>query len=180
MSRKTPRRASSRTNLRVVDTNVVIIANRRDGGSRICANACSQALWKIAKTGRLALDSGLEIFGEYKKYCSFSGQPGVGDAFFKWVHDNLWRSEKVVRVKIKRHKERGYVEFPDLAGLAAFDPSDRKFVAVAARHSEHPPILQAADSKWWGFREALFHAGITVVFLCPDEIESIYLGKKKE
>lgn len=60
--------------------------------------------------------------------------------------------------------------FPDDPALAAFDPADRKFVAVAAVCPEKPPILQAADSKWWDWAKALKRHGLKVEFLCPEDI----------
>jgi hypothetical protein len=63
-----------------------------------------------------------------------------------------------------------FVELPALPAGLAYDPADRKFIAVAAAHDDHPPVLQALDSKWWGWREALAAAGVTIRFLCPAEI----------
>lgn len=69
------------------------------------------------------------------------------------------------------------LQFPDHEDLAALDPSDRKFVSVANAHANNPPILQATDSKWWGWKEALSACGITVEFLCPKEIQETYERK---
>ena len=52
-----------------------------------------------------------------------------------------------------------------------------KFLAVAAAHEEHPPILQAFDSKWWGWRDALAQVGISVHFLCKHEIAEKHAAK---
>jgi hypothetical protein len=71
------------------------------------------------------------------------------------------------------------VSFPDDPDLAQFDPSDRKFVAVAAAHPERPPILQAADSKWLAWEKPLRRHDITVEFLCPDDIERFQANKSK-
>lgn len=70
-----------------------------------------------------------------------------------------------------------FVEFPDHEGLKDFDISDRKFVAVANAHESKPPILQATDSKWWGWKAHLAQCGITVQFLCPEEIAETYERK---
>jgi hypothetical protein len=64
-------------------------------------------------------------------------------------------------------KGYSYEEFPSHAGLDDFDHSDKKFIAVSNAHPEKPPILQATDSKWWGWRKALKEVGITVLFICP-------------
>lgn len=70
-----------------------------------------------------------------------------------------------------------FVEFPNHPELQKFDRSDRKFVAVSVAHPDQPPILQAADSKWWGWKEALAECGITVIFLCSDGIAEKYAKK---
>jgi hypothetical protein len=61
--------------------------------------------------------------------------------------------------------------------LADFDAPDRKFVAVAAAHADRPPILQAADSKWLDWQDALKEHGITVELLCPQDIRRFHANK---
>lgn len=51
-----------------------------------------------------------------------------------------------------------------------YDPSDRKFLAVAAAHPDRPPVLQALDSKWWGWRAALAPSDVTIHFVCLADI----------
>ncbi len=153
----------------VVDTNVLVAANRRQGEPLACANACAQGLLRIKTAGLLALDEGGRILQEYRRYSSFSGQPGIGDSFFKWVHDNLGRQDLIHRVRITPSDRKEFQEFPDSSELAGFDRSDRKFVAVALSHAQKPPVLNATDRDWWDYREALQAAGVRVVFLCPEQ-----------
>jgi hypothetical protein len=94
----------------------------------------------------------------------------------KWVHDNRWSLPDTQRVKITRNGE-SYDEFPEHQDLKNFDKSDRKFVAVSNAHPEKPTILQATDSKWWGWKDALNDVGITVHFLCPEYIKNKYAEK---
>ena len=84
--------------------------------------------------------------------------------------------QNVLLVTITKNGE-SYDEFPNHQGLINFDLSDRKYIAVANAHHEKPPILQATDSKWWGWKDALAEAGITVHFLCPDYVVIKYLKK---
>ncbi|MEO5367276.1 MAG: hypothetical protein H7831_13190 [Magnetococcus sp. WYHC-3] len=70
-----------------------------------------------------------------------------------------------------------YKEFPAHDDLKGFDISDRKFVAVANAHPERPPIVQAGDSKWWGWNDALAEVGITVQFICPQYAETTFAKK---
>ena len=141
-----------------------------------CVLACVEAVEHVVKKGGLVVDSGEEIFDEYRNNLSMSGQPGVGDGFMKWVHDNQWNDRKVDRINITKNGE-SYNEFPAHAGLTAFDNSDRKFVAVANAHSAKPPILQSTDCKWWGWKDALEEVGITVQFLCSDYVKAKYQEK---
>jgi len=162
----------------VVDTNVAVVANRRGNESYSCVNNCAQALLNVKNCGVLVVDAGDLILSEYRATCSLSGQPGVGDSFIRWVHDNIGRADLVQMVRITPvGSQLGFEEFPGHPGLATFDPSDRKFVAVAIAHRERPSILQALDSKWWGWKEPLLECGITVDFLCAEEVQASYRRK---
>ncbi|MHB8205526.1 MAG: hypothetical protein ACYDHG_17735 [Desulfomonilaceae bacterium] len=52
------------------------------------------------------------------------------------------------------------------------------FVAVAEAHPAKPPILQATDCKWLGWKNALEKEGIIVNFLCPDYVALHYEEKR--
>ncbi len=169
----------------VVDTNVPKTANRSINPANIpddlvdCVDACVDAIEHVINSRGLVLDDGDEIFEEYRRQLKMKGQPGVGDRFMKWVHDNRWRLPAANRVKITK-TANSYLEFPAHVGLSRFDPSDHKFLAVANAHPEKPAILQAVDSKWWGFKDALTDAGITVHFLCESYTEKKYTKKMKQ
>ena len=166
----------------LVDTNVPIntnLATNPDPGSDVpdeCVLACVEAIDHVVKQGDLVLDSADEIFTEYRNHLSLSGQPGVGDGFMKWVNDNRWKFPDTDRVAITKNGD-SYDKFPDHDGLTQFDKSDRKFIAVANAHPAKPPVLQATDSKWWGWKDALEEVGITVRFLCSDYVRSKYQEK---
>lgn len=166
----------------LVDTNVPKTANlatQPDPASDVpdcCVLACIEAIEHVIRERALVMDAGDEIFDEYRLQLSMRGQPGVGDRFMKWVHDHRWSFSSSDRVAITKNGD-SYDEFPDHDGLKEFDKSDRKFVAVANAHSEKPPILQATDSKWWGWKEVLEEVGITVHFLCPEYAETKHTEK---
>lgn len=166
----------------LVDTNVPKTANlatQPDPESDVpdaCVLACIEAVEHVIKKRGLIIDSGDEIFDEYRGQLSMKGQPGVGDRFMKWVHDNRWSLHDSQRVRITRNGD-SFDEFPTHDDLNNFDTSDRKFVAVANAHSNKPPILQAIDSKWWGWKDAMAEMGITVQFICPQYVEAKYAKK---
>ena len=169
----------------VVDTNVPKTANYATDPENIpsdlkeCVVECIAAIKKITeRKDGLVLDSGGEIFGEYLRNLSMSGQPGVGNAFLKWVHNYQWSFPHEDHVPIIKEGD-SYHEFPKSLDLSEFDRADKKFVAVANAHPAKPPIFQAADSKWWGWKDALAREGIAVSFLCPDYVEVLYKKKKR-
>lgn len=158
----------------LVDTNVAIVANGRSAqASSDLTRKCIDALQEITRGSGLVLDDNGEIFEEYRKNLSLSGQPGVGDMFLKWVHDNQWTPDRCERRPITPIPcdPRAYEEFPASDALANFDASDRKFVAVACARNPKRAILEAVDFKWWGWREALQAEGIRVVFMDESEAQ---------
>ncbi len=166
----------------LVDTNVPKTANLAIDPVAIpdelllCVQACIESIQHVVAKGGLVLDASNEIFDEYRQQLSMQGQPGVGDRFMKWVHDNQYSFPDGDRVEITKNGE-SYDQFPDHSGLKRFDNSDRKFIAVANAHPDKPPVLQATDSKWWGWKDALREVGITVCFLCPDYVQKKYVQK---
>jgi hypothetical protein len=160
----------------VVDTNVPVVANGDSTqASPRCVLTCAVRLRELTETGRLVLDDKWLILKEYKANLRSDGQPGVGDAFLKWVLTNHRNPDRCELVAITPTDEQftDFFEFPRTAHLADFHSNDRKFVAVALAHPEHPPILQAVDTEWWEKRRELRAANVTVDFLCPEDMGAI-------
>ena len=166
----------------VVDTNVAKIANlatQPDSTSDVpdeCILACIEAIEHVINKKGVVLDAGDEIFNEYRQQLSMSGNPGMGDRFMKWVHDHRYALPDHQRVEITSNGD-SYNEFPQHTDLTEFDISDRKFIAVSNAHQKKPTILQATDSKWWGWKVALSQCGITVEFMCESYIQTKYQEK---
>lgn len=164
----------------VIDTNVAVTANgANDDAPPDCVAASARALRAVMRKGHVFLDADRRILKEYTDNLSARGEPGPGNAFLKWLLTNEWDERRVTRVEItpKAGDEEDYEELPPPPEGIVYDPSDRKFLAVAAAHEEHPPVLQSCDSKWWGWREALAAIGVTIHFLCPEAIEAKYREK---
>ena len=159
----------------IVDTNVPIVANERDAAqaSPDCVRRCIALLREFGCDQRLlVIDDDWQILREYQTLLRSSGQPGVGDAFLRWVltnRANPRRCEQVHITSSDAHEDQwDYDEFPHTPDLQGFDRSDRKFVAVALAHAEHPPVVNATDSDWWDHQDALVTHDVRVEFLCPD------------
>jgi hypothetical protein len=153
----------------VVDTNVPIIANGRpdpSNGGRVPTVACRLAaidfLEETLATRRVLIDIAGEIQAEYHRHLSPRGQPGVGDRFYLQVL--MSAPERVERLELPRDATGAYEHFPDDPALRGFDPSDRKFAAMA--RLTQSPVANATDTDWLYHNRALAANGITVQFVC--------------
>ena len=153
----------------ILDTNVAVVANGfAQQASDECVERCVAELERVVDEYVVVLDSDGLILDEYQKILNFSGQPGMGDSFFKWLFFNQANPEHCRKVAVTPHTDHGFEEFPDDSALANFDRDDRKFVAVALASKTNPPILNASDTDWWNHRNVLKRHGIKVSFLCPE------------
>ena len=142
--------------------------------SEDCVISCVLRLQDIMATGRIVLDEGNWILSEYRDNLRSDGQPGAGDTFLKWVYDHQWNPQRCDRVPITPTDDgTSFVEFPNDPDFTGFDLSDRMFVAAARAHPDSPPILDAVDTDWWIFRNALRRNGVTVEFLCERDVQEM-------
>lgn len=154
----------------VIDTNVLVTANGKSNHAGLdCQLSCIDALETAKERKVVSMDSAMYILDEYRRHASPAGQPGVGDAFFKWLWQNQGNPRHCEQVKITPQKSdpRNFREFPNDPALSSFDLADRKFVAVALTSRNRPKVLNATDSDWWHHQKALEANGIKIEFLCP-------------
>ncbi len=162
----------------VIDTNVLLVANgAHDDVSADCRKACIDRLLRQQKSGITVIDDGFRILGEYLHKTNPSRPRGVGDAFLKWLLQNRRNAARVQEIAITETGPDSFAEFPVGDLQDRFDPSDRKFAAVALAHPDRPTVWQAADCKWIDWWPALKDAGIRVDFLCPDDACRFYETK---
>ena len=155
-----------------MDTNVAVVANEKTPqADQDCIRECIAQLRRIRDACCLLLDDDNLILAEYLRNLNFSGQPGPGDAFFKWLFENQARQEHCRKVSVRTHPDRGFEEFPEDPALNTFDRDDRKFVAVVVASGTSPRVMNASDTDWRDHRQALHRHGVEVVFLCPDLME---------
>lgn len=156
----------------VIDTNVPKVANgQTPQASAECMLVCVRELEETTARRVVLIDDRGLILDEYAGQLKRRGQPGVGDAFFKWLWDRQGDEHFCRRITVTPLLSRGFAEFPNDPALAKFDPSDRKFVATAIASAEDPDLLNAADTDWWAHRRELQKHGVRVRFLCPELME---------
>ena len=151
----------------VVDTNVGIVANLNATFRPSAPWHASAHCERSPTGGHLTLDANGLICAEYRRYLSMAGQPGTGDAFVRWVHDNQYNPDLCTRIPLTPTEDENFAEFPATDDLVKFDRADRKFVSVSAAHPDSPPIQVALDRGWVQHADALAAAGVAVHFLCP-------------
>ena len=158
----------------IVDTNVAVVANgKSEQASEECEETCINRLEQIMRgETKLVLDADWIILGEYSRNLHSRGAD-VGDRFLRWVLNNRITQCDLIPITPVEDSETEFTEFPTDPELENFDPADRKFIAVAIAHCEKPPILQAVDSQWWDFRDALRRHEVTVEFICEDDIHRL-------
>lgn len=153
--------------MKVVETNIAIAANgKSDHASLTCQLACIEFLDNLIRgTEKIAIDDIGLILEEYAKHLSYSGQPEVGDAFFKHLNDLQYNGTKVHRTTVtpNRDNRTGFNELPQ----NKMDPSDRKFLAVA--HVSGATIVNALDNDWHENKHEIEELGIVVLQLCPEQ-----------
>ena len=157
----------------VVDSNVAIVANRRDTHADVrCQLACVKKLESVVEKEIIAIDEARAILGEYEKYLQTSGMLGTGDVFYKHVLNHQYRTDRVQLVSITPSADpaRGFEELPQ----NSFDPSDRKFLAVAV--VADAVVLNATDSDWSEHGTLMDSLGVEVCQLCPQHASK--LGEK--
>ena len=147
----------------VVDTNVLVAANGwGTHADEKCHERCVEELEHVVKHCVVVVDCCDLIVEEYMRHASF-GPLGVGDAFFKHVFNNRFKSSRVRRVHITPTDDDrcGFEELP----VNSLDRADRKFLATAV--VGNAPILNAADSDWDEQKELTTKVGVEVRQLCP-------------
>lgn len=150
----------------VIDTNVLVVANGRQTtvGDR-CQLACIEALIEARDQQVVCVDVLDRIMTEYSPYANYSGSPGVGDLFFRYVFDNQHVGSRVQRVAIDPidDESRGYDQLPQNALKAG----DRAILAVAV--AADAQVVNATDSDWHEQDALMKGLKVPVVQLCPEE-----------
>lgn len=151
----------------VVDTNVPISANGREThASEECQLKCIEKIKEIISRKVIVLDDQDLIFEEYKRYLNFSGEPGVGDLFFKYIFNSYYHDDKIHLASItpSSDSDKGFEQLPP----NTLDPSDRKFLASAVE--SRATLINALDPGWGNNTSLLKSLGVRLEEICPEHI----------
>jgi hypothetical protein len=98
---------------KIIDTNVLAVANDRNSAqaSPRCVLNCVQTLQEIQQEHTVVIDSQWLVLREYMANALSEGQPGVGDAFLKWILTNVNNPMRCEQVPITP-LENSFKEFP--------------------------------------------------------------------
>jgi hypothetical protein len=159
----------------ILDTNVLLVSSGK--ATQISLNDkldCDKFVVSLYNNSVIYIDSKYLFFEEYFRKLNRSGQPGIGDAFAKWLYDNQYDTSvcKIVDIEPLNAEGTSFSSFSVPDDLKKFDLSDRKFVAVAIASSNIPEICNASDSDWWEFKEPLNKLGVKIKFICQEELSS--------
>jgi hypothetical protein len=157
----------------VVDTNVPLVVRFPTTHPKDLADACEALLEAIIESGVVvSTDADDEIIEEYFTMLHHSGQPTLGDAFAKWVFETRWtQPDSIVDIHPEEQHSYGVLDGDD----ADFDPSDRKFIAVAKVAGA--TIHEATDTKWLDWGPALARHAVTVAWVHEACIRAAYETK---
>lgn len=137
----------------IIDTNIIVSANKKaihlSENQNLKSSSFLQDIYQN-ESDCISVDSFGLIFKEYFRYSNRSGQPGIGDAFAKWLwlnqYNNLFCEQVCITPLDNYHMD--FLEFPHVDSLKNFDKSDKKFVAVAISSHNSPEICNSCDSDW--------------------------------
>lgn len=157
----------------IMDTNVAKVADFDDSpqASLACQKRCYEFVEAIVitKKFRLILDTTWMVMGEYRNVIKKKG--GIGEQLIRLLSSTIGSGEYSLLVPITR-QNGSFIEFPDDSRLEKFDPSDRKWIALARAYIQsYPdqppsPIVEATDDKWHAFEAVFKEYGVMIDWIC--------------
>lgn len=161
----------------ILDTNVLMFANgnKSEQASLECIRECAKLLLSIreGKNGVVIIDTNQtrRVIREYLKNIDPS-ENLAGSVFLLELLKNPNLRIEVPITPIDKIDPELYAEYPDDPRLAKFDPSDKKWIALARAYMQSypdqptPPIAQASDIKWREFESVFGEYGIIILWVC--------------
>lgn len=131
-----------------------------------CRLATIRFLRELVAKGVVIVDEQGAAMQRFRSKLSGSGQPGVGDAFFRHLVDHEFDTRYVLRRPTPQDVSGEYEHFPKTPELQNFDSSDRLYVSIALAGKPKAKIANAVDSDYSHHKDALSASGVEVHELC--------------
>lgn len=152
----------------IVDTNVIVIANRQNEKACLsCVDACIEFIIDARANKSILLDSNNEIRAEYAGALNQGRPYQLGAQFLMHIYQHQFNENFVQIVHLALDDDGTCSAFPKVPELETFDLSDRKFAALSKVTGV--PVTNAVDSDWVESLAALQGHGIEVEFLCGSD-----------
>ena len=148
----------------IIDTNVFMGANGMASQlNESDVDKCRLFVCSLFENTAVSVDLQGEIFKEYFAHMNRSGQPGIGDAFVKYLWDRQYDKNVCELVSITKTNAGVYANILERPGLLQFDQSDLKFIAVYFESKNNVVICNACDSDWGNNKALLKKYNINVM-----------------
>lgn len=163
---------------KIIDTNVPLTAIMTD--DMACQMQCIQVVKDILN-GQIivVMDDQNAALKEYRQqmYPDPNPSAGLASQFLMYLLTYQYNVTRVYRAKVMQNAGTGaYLLYPLVASVQKFDPSDKKWVAIALTYQQETqkpaPIVNATDSDWLHFASAFEQLGIQIEFLCPNLLKT--------
>jgi hypothetical protein len=155
-------------NFLVIDTNVLVVANRQSAGvDEACVDACTKAIIEAEQNSVVLLDEDDEVRQEYFRNIGQERPYGLAARFLIHLHQNQYNASHFKKLMLLKNCNGEFACCPQQLIDAGFDRSDRIFAALAKLGNA--PVLNATDSDWLDHFPVLKANGIFVHFLCGCE-----------
>lgn len=156
----------------ILDTNVLMVANgdKSEQATAECIRACRELILSLLENNEAIILDTRQTFLVLKEYLNNIDpkQPLAGSQFLLQVLKNA-----SLRIELPITPQNGsFAEFPDDTRLDGYDPSDRKWIALARvyiqQHPDQPspPIIEATDYKWHKFEAFFNEYGVVIDWIC--------------
>jgi hypothetical protein len=156
----------------IVDTNIFIAANgKADQLTENDVNKCKLFVTALFSNTTISIDLQGEIFKEYFDYMNWSGQPGIGDVFVKYLWDRQYDKKICELVDINKDKNGIYKQLRNKDDLLQFDPNEHKFIAVYLGSRNSVTICNACDSDWENNKSLLSKYQINILEILHEETQ---------
>ena len=160
----------------IVDTNVILVANGQHEAMDPAQQLCSRWLQALMQTGRVALDAGHAVLGEYLHKTHASGGQGRGRCILRWLLHEQNNPARVDLVDLPQDASGQFRHFRQMHASKRLIHPIAKFVALSmARRA--PAILAGNRFQMAGLGCGLARSWCGGAVLVPRTIAAFHDNK---